>query len=440
MPRPTGPLRIVQLTAENVKRLRAVDVTPDGSAAVVEITGRNAQGKTSLLDAIWLALGGPAAGRAIGNPVRDGETTAEVRLDLGDLIVTRTWNTELKSPTSLRVENREGARYPSPQAVLDELVGRLSFDPLAFAGLPAKDQVATLLDLVVLPFDPVELAYERGMAFDRRTEINRDLTRAAAALDLAPKVPDGTPAEPVRLADLVAARDRAHTALAARVEAEADVRDAARARSAASTRLAAAEAAITAAQRAADEAFREEHEAIAAEDATRDALALQPSEEFLTGQVAGAVAALDEVEAVNEAVRARDARLALASQVGDLTAQVAAWTDKIRDLDERKRQGLAAATMPIDGLAFDDQGVTYNGVPFAQCSSAERIRVSLAMAMALNPTLRVIRVFDGSLLDSVNRAAVEAMCAEHGYQVWIETVDSGAPAAVVIEDGSVVGS
>lgn len=440
MPRPTGPLRIVQLTAENVKRLRAVDISPDGTAAVVEITGRNAQGKTSLLDAIWLALGGPAAQRAIGNPVRDGETTASVRLDLGDLVVTRTWNTELKSPTSLRVENREGARYPSPQAVLDELVGRLSFDPLAFVGLPAKEQVATLLQLVDLPFAPEELAYDREMAFNRRTEINRDLARAAAALQKAPQPPVGTPSEPVRIADLVAARDAADHALGQRVQAEATV----------GQRLTDADAA----DNAADAAHREylaagvrlaaaqaaQRDALGAVEAARDAVVDLPSREYLLGELDGANAAIDEVEARNEAVRAQAARQALADEVDALTAQVAEWTDRIRALDDRKRDGLAAAAMPIDGLAFDEAGLTYQGVPFAQCSSAERIRVSLAMAMALNPTLRVIRVFDGSLLDSVNRAAVEAMCVERGYQVWIETVDSGSTVAVVIEDGSVVGA
>jgi DNA polymerase III epsilon subunit-like protein len=51
-------MKIVKLTAENVKRLRAVEITPDDTVQIV--TGRNAQGKTSVLDAIWLALcGGP---------------------------------------------------------------------------------------------------------------------------------------------------------------------------------------------------------------------------------------------------------------------------------------------------------------------------------------------------------------------------------------------
>ena len=82
-------MKIIRLTAENVKRLRAVEITPDGTLQVV--TGRNAQGKSSVLDAIWLALGGGTAARDTPRPVRDGEERASVTLDLGDLTVTRTW-------------------------------------------------------------------------------------------------------------------------------------------------------------------------------------------------------------------------------------------------------------------------------------------------------------------------------------------------------------
>lgn len=49
-------MKIVKLTAENIKRLKAVEITPTG--ALVEVTGKNGQGKSSVLDAIWWALAG----------------------------------------------------------------------------------------------------------------------------------------------------------------------------------------------------------------------------------------------------------------------------------------------------------------------------------------------------------------------------------------------
>jgi predicted ABC-type transport system involved in lysophospholipase L1 biosynthesis ATPase subunit len=76
-------------------------------------------------------------------------------------------------------------------------------------------------------------------------------------------------------------------------------------------------------------------------------------------------------------------------------------------------------------------------VPFKQASGAEQLRVSLAMAIALNPKLRVIRIADGSLLDSDNLALVESIARENDFQVWIEMVGDGDGRGIIIEDGSV---
>jgi hypothetical protein len=106
-------------------------------------------------------------------------------------------------------------------------------------------------------------------------------------------------------------------------------------------------------------------------------------------------------------------------------------------LDAKRDASLAAAKFPVDGLGFTDDGVTFKGVPFGQASSAEQITVSLAMAMALNPKLRVIRILDGSLLDPDSMQTIAAMAGENDYQVWVERVSDTSGVGVVIEDGEV---
>jgi hypothetical protein len=91
--------------------------------------------------------------------------------------------------------------------------------------------------------------------------------------------------------------------------------------------------------------------------------------------------------------------------------------------------------MPVEGLGFDTDGVTFNGIPLAQVSAAERLRVSVAMAMSLNPTVRVIRITDGSLLDSDNMAIIADLADTNDFQVWIERVDETGDVGIVIEDG-----
>jgi len=85
---------------------------------------------------------------------------------------------------------------------------------------------------------------------------------------------------------------------------------------------------------------------------------------------------------------------------------------------------------------LDDPGVTLDGVPFEQASSAEQLRCSVAMGLALNPKLRVLLIRDGSLLDEDSLRMVAEMADAQGAQVWLERVGDGV-AGVLIEDGEV---
>lgn len=393
-------MKIIELRAENVKRLKAIEIHPAEHVQV--IGGRNAQGKSSVLDSIWLALGGGTAAKGTPSPIRDGEKKASVTLDLGDLTVVRSWTAK---GTTLKVSAADGAAYASPQGMLDALVGRLSFDPLGFVRLPARDQLAALLDLVDLGVDLDDLARKRQDAYDRRAEIGRQgksIGDVPATLD--------APGEEVSASDLIGKiRDAQSLAVSQRAEVNA-------------MRIAVDKVAVL-----------------------KDDLANW--EMTLTGhtvRVAGHVpipdiesmeASLRTVEETNRAVRHNAQVADLAARKATLVAHYRAYSDAIAAIDTTKADALAKATFPVDGLGFDDHGVTYNGIPFSQASSAEQIRVSLAMAMAINPQLRVIRILDGSLLDADSLALIEGMARDNDYQVWIERVGDADEGAVIIEDG-----
>src|SRR5690606_22747435 len=157
------PLHIVELRAENVKRLQAVTIRPDGN--VVVIGGRNAQGKTSLMDSIECALAG---GRTIPiEPVRRGERKARIVVDLGEIVVERTFSPK---GTALEVRNADGVPQKSPQALLDSLTARVCFDRLAFAREEPAKQDAILKQVLGLDFD--ELDARRAKLYADRRDAN----------------------------------------------------------------------------------------------------------------------------------------------------------------------------------------------------------------------------------------------------------------------------
>lgn len=405
------PLRIVRLTAENVKRLKAVEITPTGD--LVTITGRNAQGKSSVLDAIWLALGGGAASKATARPVHDGEDHAQVVLDLGSLTVTRTWRGDR---STLTVASADGATYNSPQRVLDALIGKLAFDPLAFTRLGAKEQREALLDLVDLDVDLASLDAQRKALYDERTEIGRQ----GKAIGEVPAIDEDLPSAEQSAAGLIAQ-------IRAAEEQQRDI-DQARANLDLLVKRGTEVTEAIARLQAELQDLGQQH---AAQQARLDATPAPADTAALEAQLA-------DIETTNATIRANnEARDKLAAKA-DLYQCYASLNDQIAELDHAKAVALAEASFPVAGLGFDEAGVTFNGIPFSQASSAEQIRVSLAMAMALNPTLRVIRILDGSLLDEDSMQLVADAAHEGGYQVWIERVSDPSESAIIIEDGSVV--
>jgi hypothetical protein len=113
--------------------------------------------------------------------------------------------------------------------------------------------------------------------------------------------------------------------------------------------------------------------------------------------------------------------------------------ERMKKRDADRVQAIANAKMPVAGLGFGEGEVTFNELPFDQASNAEQIRVSVALAMASNPQIRVLRIKDGSLLDDKSLGLIAELADKHNFQVWIERVEQAGEVAVVMEDGSASG-
>ena len=96
-------------------------------------------------------------------PIRAGEEEAVLKLDLGDVKVTRKFRTkdDGKITHSVSVESVDKGKMASPQSVLDAIIGKLTFDPLAFTPV---DRLAGFIR-----------QHERGDGAGRADLVERDL-------------------------------------------------------------------------------------------------------------------------------------------------------------------------------------------------------------------------------------------------------------------------
>ena len=125
--------------------------------------------------------------------------------------------------------------------------------------------------------------------------------------------------------------------------------------------------------------------------------------------------------------------------------------DAVRERKIKIARTLEKAKFPVAGLSFEtiEEGssgrerknpkkiVTYHGIPLADASSAEQIRVSTAIGMAGKPDLRFLLIREGSLLDDNGWAILEQMAHEHNFQILAEIVDKSGKVGIYMEDGEV---
>jgi len=395
-------MRILNLHAENIKRLRAVDIAP-GDAPVVIIGGDNGQGKTSVLDSIMYALAGKRTEAAV--PVRRGADEANVELDLGDLRVVLRIGAGRRE---LVVTNADGERRPSPQGILDALYSRVTFDPLQFSTDPPDKQSKTLRGLVGIDFSALDK--ERAQLYEERTRVGRELASASERLTAIPVAVLSSPPDEVNIGELVNAKTRAASQNQRRRDMMSELGGL---------------------------ATRERELMLELERVRARIAEIEPyvPESVDTSQMDIDLA---NAEATNRNVRLKQDRAKLSDQCRTLEQRRDWLTKAIDKVDATKAQKLAAAPWPVPGLGFSEDGVLLNGLPFDQASGAEKLRVSLAIGAALNPQLRVLLIRDGSLLDARSMATVRDFAASHDMQVWIERVGGADPGAVIIEDGQVL--
>ncbi len=411
--------RITRITAENFMRLKAVDISPDGD--VIYITGANGEGKSSVLNAICATLNWRDASNSIPKPIHEGEKKATVSIDLGDMTVTRTWT---PSGTQLKVETIAGAKYSSPQAMLDQFFSRIGFDPLEFiTRMQPKDQRQILMDLLGIDFS--EFDRERAELLQQKSQASASVTGLQSQLKDIPPVPGEVPDQEISAGDIIQQIQKAQGAINLHQQHLSDL-------GIAKTHLLEIEDEI--------EDLEDQLQSLK-EKKEHKQQRISILEGWISSGTVPDIAPLQEqlrnIEETNRLVRQKQQAISISERLQQAENKVSEITEAIKDIDQDKKDALQSAKFPITGLSFDESGVLFQGVPLKQASSAEQIRVSLAIGIAMNPSLKFLIIRDGSLLDSRSKGLIADMAAEHGMQVFIEAVDESGKIGFTISDGMV---
>ncbi len=416
-------VRIVKLEAEQIKRINAISIEPSGN--VVVVGGKCGQGKTTALDCIWMALKTKAIP---GKPVRDGAEAGVITLTLSNgLVVKKT--IKASGAVSLMVTNAEGFKAQKPQEMLDNLIGSVSLDPLAFIKMGRKEQYEELARVVGLDFTALDV--ERKRVFDERTETGRQFRAMEGQLTGLPHHADA-PAEEVSVAalagELQAANRLQSQADAIRRQVDTELRGVQQHEQ----RAASIDAKIA---RLKSQHAEELHRAEACAKAGQDAETKLDAMEI--PDTAAIEQQLTDADATNRKVRANKQRVAVAAEAEQLKADGLKLSARLAEIDADKQAQIAAAKLPLPGVSFGDEVVLLHGQPVDQAGGAEQIAFSTALTFASKPGFPVARIDHGNDLDEDGLRIVAETAAKYDGQVWMAWVGTGPEVSVVIEDGAV---
>lgn len=413
-------MKILSLVVENIKRIKAIHITPEGNAVMV--TGKNGQGKTSTLDALEMVLGGKDA--IPSRPVRDGEKTARIVAETEKYIITRHWTSPESSHLKLELKG-EGV-LGSPQKVLDQLVGDLSFDPLAFSSLMPRDQLKMLKDICKLDFTKLDLEFKQ--VYEDRKNVGKESEIHKANLEAFGELDDTAPEldiEGIRIERTKANNENQEIEAAARsvVTLKGNLKRIENEMS-----------------NIADEITRLQNEFDKKKEECANLYETIPELEKDASQEPNDLSRFDvaieewaKYEATQKQVNQKKVVNEKLLQCRDKWSKL---DKRLKEIEDIKKKMVASAAMPITGLSLGQDEVLFNGIPFTQLSTSEQIRISMAIAMALNPKLKVVIIKNASLLDKAAMEELIKIAAEKDFQVWVERVAEGPEAnCIYIEDG-----
>lgn len=403
-------VKINTLELENVKRIKAVTLTPAENGLTI-IGGRNGQGKTSVLDAIAWALGGdkfkPSGAR------RDTSVIPpHLKIELSNgLVVERSGDS-----SRLKVTDPNGKK--GGQQLLNEFVETLALDLPRFMSANSKTKADTLLKIIGVGDELHSLEAEEQRLYNKRTEIGRIADQKEKYAREMPVYP-GLPEEPVSASELIKSQQEI---LARNGENQrkreklAEIRREYNAKADELDRL----------------TKRVEELKSDLETALKTAEAL---EDESTAEIEENIANIEEL---NAKIRANLDRERAKREAAEIRAQYDELTGKINDTRNERAALLNGAEMPLPGLSVEDGELTYNGAKWDCMSGAEQLKAATAIVRKLNPNCGFVLLDKLEQMDADTLREFGEWLKKEGLQVIATRVSTGSECALIIEDGESV--
>lgn len=407
-------IKINKFEIENVKRVKAVQVEPSATGLTV-IGGRNAQGKTSTLDAIAWALGGNKFRPS--DPQREGSVVPphlHIELSNGLVVERKGKNSDLKviDPSG----NRAG------QNLLDEFISQLALDLPKFMQANDKEKASTLLQIIGVGDKLFELENSEKELYNQRLTIGQIADQKKKYAAEMPVYADA-PAELVSAADLIKQQQEILARNGENQKKRAYAAEIQRSHEAQLEMIAETE-----------EKLARMREQLASTE--RDLETAKKSAEQLQDEsTAELEKSIADIEETNRKVRVNLDKDKAQQEADEYGRRYDDLTNQIEKVRKDKIDLLDGADLPLPELSVEDGALTYQGKKWDGMGGADQLKVATAIVRKLNPKCGFV------LMDKLEQMDLETMkefgewLQAEGLQVIATRVSTGDECSIIIQDG-----
>ncbi len=416
-------IKIEGWSVKDFRNLSLVDI--EVKDYILKVSGKNGAGKSSVLEAIFIAILGP---RHVGkNPermIKEGKDKATIVVKLKDgereLEITRIIT---KKGMKLTVKTSDGSRVT--QAYLSGLINMTMIDPISWANSEPAEMIADLKEKAGIDTSLLETDYDK--IFEERKFQNREVKRlngVASSLEKVELLSDVMTVEDANAAK-ISVIQRNSSVEKKSYENDGKVADL-RLKKRKREDLKVAIANYTKESVANDTEIEKLEVAVAAFKDT-------PLED-IAGYDEDIAMAEDQsaIVAINKKKEKADADLVEAEEISEES------TKRLEDIKKEIIDVIEEAELPFDDISFDSTlGVLVGGLPVSEHSTAEKIKIAVTLNAKFSPHLKVIYVKDGSLLDKDTLLELEELSISEEMLFLVELVGEREE-GIVMRSGEII--
>lgn len=414
-------IKINKLEIENVKRIKAVKVEPTKDGLTI-IGGKNNQGKTSVLDAIAWALGGEKYRPS--KAVRDGSVippNLHVVLSNGIVVDRKGVNSALK------VTDPAGKK--AGQQLLNSFVEQLALDLPRFMEANDKEKADTLLQIIGVEDQLLELNHEENELYNRRRMIGQIADQKKKFAKEQPYFPDA-PKEPVSASDLIKAQQEILARNGENKRKRDNLKDITNSKMRLSDELRIVEKNIADLQKQ-QAALQSQFDQVTQDEV----MAMKTVQELQDESTEELEQNIANIEEINRKVRANLDKDKAEQDALDYENQYRELTATLEDTRQKKTDLLKNADLPLTGLSVEDGKLTYNGYPWDNLSGSDQLKVATAIVRKLNPECGFVLIDKLEQMDLDSLKAFGDWLKQEGLQAIATRVSTGEECSIIISDG-----